>query len=179
VKPVFFKGAVATRRTREKPRPTQLNPRPRLGVESTEIMDTPRIRVLIADDYYAFRQALKVMLTFEPDIEVVAEATSGRQTLEQAQRLKPSVIVTDLSMGALSGRELIRQLVSNDPSVNILIVSGQADQRVIEETMECGAKGYISKSRSLTDVPAAIRKICKGQTIVRRAQANRTADHSV
>jgi two-component system, NarL family, response regulator LiaR len=142
-------------------------------------MATPRIRVLIADDYYAFRQALKVMLSFEPDIEVVAEATSGRQVLEQAKQLKPSAIVMDLSMGTLSGVELVRQLVSNDPAVRILVVSGQADQRVIDETIECGAKGYISKSRSLTDVPGAIRKICKGRTYVRLAQANRTADQSV
>ena len=142
-------------------------------------METPRIRVLIADDYYVFRQALKVMLSFEADFEVVAEATSGRQTLEQAKRLKPSVIVMDLSMGALSGVELVRQLIDNDPAVNILIVSGQADQRVIDESLECGAKGYISKSRSLSDVPKAVRKICKGQTFVRLARAGRTADQSV
>ena len=142
-------------------------------------MDTPRIRVLIADDYYAFRQALKVMLTFEPDMEVIAEATSGRQTLELAKQLKPAAIVMDLSMGTLSGVELVKQLVSHDPAINILIVSGQADQRVIDETLECGAKGYISKSRSLVDVPVALRKICKGQSFVRLAQATRTADRSV
>ena len=85
----------------------------------------------------------------------------------------------DLSMGTLSGVELVKQLVNQDPAINILIVSGQADQRVIDETLECGAKGYISKSRSLVDVPIALRKICKGQSFVRLAQATRTADKSV
>jgi DNA-binding NarL/FixJ family response regulator len=142
-------------------------------------MDTPRITVLIADDYYAFRQALKIMLSFEPDVDVVAEAVNGRQTLELAREHKPTAIVMDLSMGALSGIELIRQLLSEHPRLHILVVSGQADQRVIDEILECGAKGYISKSRSLVDVPVALRKICKGRTFVRLAQANRTADRSV
>jgi NarL family two-component system response regulator LiaR len=143
------------------------------------IMDAPRITVLIADDYYAFRQGLKVMLSFEPDVEVVAEATNGRQALDLAREYKPSAIVMDLSMGALSGVELIRQLLVEHPALHILVVSGQADQRVIDEVLGCGAKGYISKSRSLVDVPVALRKICRGQTFVRLAQANRTADHSV
>jgi DNA-binding NarL/FixJ family response regulator len=142
-------------------------------------MATPRIRVLIADDYYAFRQALKIMLSFEPDIEVVAEASNARQTLELAGKHKPAAIVMDLSMGGLSGIPLIKQLLIEHPAIHILIVSGQADQRVIDESLACGAKGYISKSRSLLDVPVALRKIGKGKSFVRLAQACRTADHPV
>jgi DNA-binding NarL/FixJ family response regulator len=142
-------------------------------------MDTPRIRVLIADDYYVFRQGLKIMLSFEADIEVVAEATNGRQTVEFARDFKPSVIVMDLSMEGLSGVALIKQLHLDLPDVHILVVSGQADRRVIDEALACGANGYISKSRSLADVPVAIRKICKGQSFVRLARCARTADHPV
>lgn len=141
-------------------------------------METPPIRVLIADDYYAFRQALKIMLSFEPDIDVIAEATNGRQTLDFAEQLNPSVIVMDLSMGGLSGVALVKQLLANHPSVHILVVSGQADQRVIDELLECGAKGYISKSRSLRDVPIALRRIVKGKNYVGLAQANRSGDRS-
>lgn len=119
------------------------------------------------------------MLSFESDVDVVAEAMNGRQTLELARKHKPTAIVMDLSMGVLSGVELIRQLLSEHPTLQILVVSGQADQSVIDEILECGAKGYISKSRSLVDVPVALRKICKGRTFVRLAQANRTADRSV
>lgn len=142
-------------------------------------MDTPRIRVLIADDYYAFRQGLKIMLSFEADIEVVAEASNGRQTVELARELKPSVIVMDLSMEGLNGVALIKQLLQQEPDVRILVVSGHANQRVIDEALACGANGYISKSRSLVDVPVAIRKICKGQSFVRLARCARTADHPV
>ena len=143
-----------------------------------EIMETPPIRVLIADDYYAFRQALKIMLSFEPDIDVIAEASNGRQTLELAGELNPSAIVMDLSMGRLSGVELVKKLLTEHPSVHILIVSGEADQRVIDELLECGAKGYISKSRSLRDVPVALRRIIKGKNFVGLAQANRSSDRS-
>lgn len=142
-------------------------------------MDTPRIRVLIADDYYAFRQGLKVMLSFEPDIEVVAEACNGRKTVELAREFKPSVIVTDLSMEGLNGAALIKQLLQEHPDVRILVVSGHADRRVIDEALACGANGYISKSRSLVDVPIAIRTISKGQSFVRLARCSRTADHAV
>lgn len=141
-------------------------------------METPPIRVLIADDYYAFRQALKIMLSFEPDIDVIAEATNGRQTLDLAAELNPSAIVMDLSMGGLSGVELVKKLLAEHPSVHILIVSGQADQRVIDELLGCGAKGYISKSRSLRDVPIALRRIIKGKNFVGLAQANRSGDRS-
>ena len=84
----------------------------------------------------------------------------------------------DLSMGSLSGVDLVKKLLVEHPSVHILVVSGQADQRVIDQLLECGAKGYISKSRSLRDVPVALRRIVKGKNFVGLAQATRSSDRS-
>jgi DNA-binding NarL/FixJ family response regulator len=133
--------------------------------------------VLIADDYYVFRQGVKVMLSYEPDLKVVGEATTSRQTVEQAIKLKPDAVVMDLSMGGLSGVEVIRKILADHPEAKILIVSGQADQRVIDEALAAGAKGFLSKSGSLHDVPVALREIQQGRPFVKLARSSR-ATHS-
>ena len=130
-------------------------------------MAQTQLRVVIADDYYAFRQGLKVMLSFEPDIKVVGEAINGLQTVELVQKHKPEAVVMDLSMGGLSGIDVIKQVMAHAPETKILILSGQADERVINEALAAGAVGYLSKSGSLRDVPLALRKINRGDSFVR------------
>ena len=132
----------------------------------------PQIRVLIADDYYVFRQAIKVMLSFESDMEVVAEATNGRQTVDLALKFKPTAVVMDLSMGGLNGVEVIRQILAELPDTKILVLSGQADRRVIDEVLSCGAVGFLTKSGSLRDVPIAVRELCKGKSFVSLQRAS-------
>ena len=146
-------------------------PRGRAGhrgrFRSIRSMAEIQMRVLIADDYYAFRQGLKVMLGFEPDIKVVGEALNGLQTVELVQKHRPDALVMDLSMGGLSGIEVIKRVVAASPETKILIVSGQADERVINEALGCGASGYLSKSGSLREVPVALRQLHRGNSFVR------------
>lgn len=134
-------------------------------------MEATPLRVLIADDYYAFRQGLKVMLSFEPDITVIAEATNGRQTVELALKHKPDAVVMDLSMGSVSGIEVIRQIVSQLPGTKVLVLSGHSEQRLIEEALASGAHGYLSKSSSLRDVCVGLREIRKGYSFVKVGRA--------
>ncbi|MEO7597596.1 MAG: response regulator transcription factor, partial [Opitutus sp.] len=87
-------------------------------------MAETQITVVIADDYYAFRQGLKVLLSFEPDIEVVGEAINGLQTIELVKKHNPDAVVMDLSRGGLSGIDVIKQVLEHAPETTILIVSG-------------------------------------------------------
>jgi DNA-binding NarL/FixJ family response regulator len=120
------------------------------------------LRVLIADDNYAFRQGLNVLLGFEPDIQVVAVASNDQQTLSLARKHTPEVIVMDLSMGAMSGTDVIRTLVTELPEVRVLVLSGHSDKKMIDGALAAGAAGYLTKSSSLREVPLALRKIRGG-----------------
>lgn len=120
------------------------------------------MRVLVADDNYAFRQGLKVLLSFEEDIDVVAVATNERQTLELARAHRPDAVVMDLSMGNVSGIEMIRTLVQELPATKILVLSGHSDQKVIDATLASGAVRYLSKAGSLHEVVNALREVVTG-----------------
>jgi DNA-binding NarL/FixJ family response regulator len=121
----------------------------------------PVLRVLIADDYYTFRQELKVVLGFETNIQVVGEATSGKQTLELALKLKPDAVVLDLSMGSTNGMHIITQISAELPDTKVLVLSGHSEQQIIDEAIACGASGYVLKSSSLREVAVLLRQICQ------------------
>jgi len=121
------------------------------------------MRVLIADDNYAFRQGLNVLLGFEQDIEVVAVASSDRQTIELALKHRPDAIVMDLSMGTISGTEIIRKLVTELPDSQVLVLSGHSEKRVIDAAFASGAAAYLTKSSSLHEVPVALRQLRQGR----------------
>ena len=125
--------------------------------------DLKRMRVLIADDNYAFRQGLNVLLGFEQDMEVVAVASSDRQTIELALKHRPDAIVMDLSMGAISGTEIIRTLVTELPESQVLVLSGHSEKRVIDAAFASGAAAYLTKSSSLHDVPVTLRQLRQGR----------------
>ena len=142
-------------------------------------MARTQITVVIADDYYAFRQGLKVMLSFEPDIKVVGEAINGPQTVDLVKKHKPEAVVMDLSMGGLSGIDVIKLVLAHAPDTRILILSGQADERVINEALSVGAAGYLSKSGSLREVPVALRKIHRGHSVVRLGRSVNTLEEGL
>ena len=148
-------------------------------IHSVCCMGAKPLRVLIADDYYAFRQGLKVLLGFERDITVVGEATNGRQTLELVSLHKPDAIVMDLSMGAVSGIDVIRQIVSQNLGTKILVLTGHSEQHLIEEALGSGAHGYISKSTSLREVAVGLRAIRDGQSFVRVARFAGTVESQI
>jgi DNA-binding NarL/FixJ family response regulator len=125
--------------------------------------DLKRMRVLIADDNYAFRQGLNVLLGFEQDIEVVAVASNDRQTIDLALKLRPDAIVMDLSMGAISGTEIIRTLATQLPESQVLVLSGHSEKRVIDAALASGAAAYLTKSSSLHEVPVALRQLRDGR----------------
>lgn len=121
-----------------------------------------RIRVVLADDNYAFRQGLNVLLSFEKDIEVVGVAKNERQTIELALAQKPDAVVMDLSMGHVSGIEVIRTLVKELPNTKVLVLSGHSEQNLIDSALACGASHYLSKADSLHEVVLCLRETVHG-----------------
>ena len=122
------------------------------------------IRVLLSDDHRIVREGLRSLLEKEPDIELVGEAEDGRSTLELASRLKPQVVVMDISMPDLNGIDATRKLLEKLPSVKVLALSMHTDQRFIEGMLRAGATGYLPKDCASEELVLAIRTVLSNQT---------------
>jgi two-component system response regulator DegU len=124
------------------------------------------IRVLLADDHSVLRKGLRLLLDFEEDIEVVGEAGDGREAVKLAKKFRPDVVVMDISMPVLSGIEATREIREQLPDTQVLIVSAAPDEDQIKRALNSGARAFVAKQTSLTNVPAAVRELYKGNTFV-------------
>lgn len=121
-----------------------------------------KIRVLLADDHTIVRQGLRVLLEAEPDIEVVAEANTGREAVQMAKKLLPEVVVMDIAMPNLNGLEATRQIAREVPSAKLLVLSSYNDDEYVLQVTEAGAMGYLLKQTAATDLIKAVREARKG-----------------
>jgi DNA-binding NarL/FixJ family response regulator len=107
-----------------------------------------RIRILIADDHPAIRTVIRFMLEEYPRFEVCGEAVDGAKAIKEAQRLKPDVVVLDVTMPVLNGFEAAREIKATLPETAIVILSGNADKRFIEEAKKIGVRAYVAKTKA-------------------------------
>ena len=121
------------------------------------------IRVLLADDHTILRLALRVLLTREPDLEVVADASSGAEALRLAAELTPDVIVMDISMPGMDGIEATRRLVAAVPGVHVLALSTHLERHFVSQMLAAGAKGYVAKSADGEQLLQAIRTVAQNR----------------
>ena len=122
------------------------------------------ITILLADDHDLIRKGIRMVLAFDPDIEVVAEAVNGRQAIELARLLCPAVILMDVAMPLLNGLQAARQILKAFPATKILMLSAHEDEAYIVESVKSGARGYLLKQTSTDQVCTAIREVHKGNT---------------
>lgn len=122
------------------------------------------IRVLIADDHPVFRFGLKALLSTEKDIEIIGEASNGREAMRLADELKPNVILMDINMPEVNGIEATRQIVRAHPEIAILIVT-MLDDDSLFSAMRAGARGYLLKGAEGEETLRAIRASAAGEAI--------------
>ncbi len=122
------------------------------------------IRILIVDDHTILRQGLRLILTQEPDFEVVAEASSGTEAIEQSAKLKPDVAIMDIAMKELNGIEATRQLVKTSPKTAVLVLSMYSDEPYVIRATKAGARGYLLKDSIEDDLLQAVRTVHAGQS---------------
>jgi DNA-binding NarL/FixJ family response regulator len=132
-----------------------------------------RIAVLLAEDHMIVREGLRRLLDAESDIEVVGEATNGRQAVALARKLRPAVIIMDIAMPQLNGLEATRQIRQFLPDANVLVLSAHSDDAYVEKVMALGAKGYLIKQTSASFLAEAIREVQKGNTFFSPSIARR------
>jgi len=127
-----------------------------------------QIQVLIADDHRLFREGLRLILAREEEIAVVGEALDGRKTVDLAGRLKPDVILLDITMPLMSGIEIILPIRQRSPKTKSLMLTASQDEAKIFSALKAGAKGYLSKNTSASDLIKAIRSVHQGEMWVER-----------
>ena len=123
------------------------------------------IRVLLADDHGVVSDGLRMLLSREPDLDVVATAADGAHAVVLATTERPDVVVMDLSMPTLGGVEATRQMRQLTPTTRVLILSGNAQGSVIRAAFAAGVSGYLSKNVRAVDLLDAIRRTYAGESV--------------
>ena len=110
------------------------------------------------------REGFRKMLELDAGLEVVGEAEDGRQAVDLAKKLQPTVVLMDIAMPLLNGLEATRQVLKALPATKVLILSAHSDDAYVENAMDSGARGFLFKQTSAHDVCRAIREVEKGNT---------------
>ncbi len=121
------------------------------------------IKVLLAEDHHIIRQGIRSLLEKTFGIEVVGEATDGRETVRLVSELKPDVVVMDVSMPNLNGIEATRKICEEDPDVKIIALSVHSDDQFVSGMLTAGALGYMLKDCVLEELVKAIQTVANGE----------------
>jgi CheY-like chemotaxis protein len=124
-----------------------------LGLPSS----APVLRVLLADDHEIVREGLASLLAEVPGIEVVGEAANGREAINQANRLRPDVVIMDVAMPLINGDEATRQIKMHLPATRVVALSMYEESDLVAKMRQAGAEGYILKTAPAEELVAAIR----------------------
>lgn len=125
-----------------------------------------KIRVLLADDHKLFRDGLRTMLSGQKNIEVVGDAVDGMMALEMAGKLKPDIILMDISMPGLNGIEATRRIGTEYPDIWVIILSMHSERRFVVESLKAGARGYFLKDSAIEELIRAIETVKSGQVFL-------------
>ena len=117
------------------------------------------IKVLLADDHDLVRTGIRRLLEDVDDIEIVGEAASGEEAVAQARTLQPDVVLMDLSMPGMGGIEATRKLLQHQPDIRIIVVTMHDDELYPQRLLKAGARGYLTKGASVTEIVRAIREV--------------------
>ena len=136
------------------------------------------INVLVVDDHNIVRQGLKALLTAEGDINVIAEAQTGREAVQLTEKYRPDVVIMDLAMPLLNGWEATRQILKAVPSAKVLILSTYDADEHVQQAIAAGAAAYLIKQVAAADLVKAVREVKKGNAYFSPGIAQRLREQS-
>ena len=130
------------------------------------------IRVIIADDHHLVRQGLIALLNAASDIDVIGEAATGDEAVSLVESLRPEVVVMDVSMPRLDGRQATERIKALNLPTEIVILSMHADVMLVKQLLQCGVRGYLLKRSVSDELLLAIRSACRGEVYLSPAISN-------
>jgi two-component system response regulator NreC len=123
-----------------------------------------KLRILLADDHIVMRAGLRALLERQPNLEVVGESENGRETVALAASLRPDIVVMDVGMPVLNGIEATQTIVTQCPTIAVIILSMHADESYVMRALKAGARGYLIKDSAAADLIGAIQSISQGKS---------------
>jgi NarL family two-component system response regulator LiaR len=138
--------------------------KPSASVASTK--QSPKTRIVLADDHPLLRQALKDLLEKEPAFEIVGEAGDGEEAVKLTAQIMPDVVIMDISMPNLDGLQATHQIKARCPNVAVLVLTVHTDDECILEILKAGAAGYLIKSAFGEEVIHAVRAVTTGDMVL-------------
>jgi len=131
------------------------------------------IRVLVADDQSMVRAGFRMLLSDEQDIEVVAEASNGKEAVEKAARFDPTVVLMDIRMPELDGLEATRRILAADSDARVLVLTTFDLDEYVYEALRAGASGFVLKDDPPEQLIAAVRTVASGDALLSPAVTRR------
>ena len=122
-----------------------------------------KLRILLAEDHLTVREGIKMLVNAQPDMEVVGEADNGEIAIAETARLKPDMIIMDISMPVLNGLKATKRLRERCPDLLILALTRHTDDGYLQQLIGAGANGYVLKQSAPTELINAVRAIGSGQ----------------
>ena len=119
-------------------------------------------RILLADDHEIIRRGLRAILETDETFEIAGEAVDGQDAIEKAARLKPDVVVLDISMPGVDGFEATRRIVRDTPNIKVLVLTVHDSDTVATRTLQAGARGYVLKSDAGSELLVALDFVRQG-----------------
>jgi two-component system NarL family response regulator len=127
-----------------------------------------QIRIVIADGHRLFREGMCLILGQEKGIQIVGEAVNGLQTISVVNELKPDVVLLDITIAKIDGTQVVLPIRKKSPKTKALMLTAALDEAMIFKSLKAGAKGYLSKDSSVSDLTKAIKAVHQGQLWIER-----------
>lgn len=135
------------------------------------------IKVLIADDHAIVRAGLRALIVSDPGLELVGEASGGYEAIELIEKMKPDILVLDISMPDLDGIAVTKMLETKNYDVRILILTIHEDKALLREALKSGASGYVLKRVAEKELISAIKIIMRGDMYIDPSMQHTLVDH--
>lgn len=125
-----------------------------------------KLRILLADDHAMIRDGVKALINGEPDLEVVGEASDGREAWHKVKSLQPDILILDITMPDLNGVQATERIKRDAPKVKVLILTAHEDKGFLQQVLQAGASGYMLKRAASAELIRAIRIVAAGDVYI-------------
>jgi DNA-binding NarL/FixJ family response regulator len=136
----------------------------------------PKYRIVIAEDHTILREGLRALLSSSPDFEIVGEAEDGREAIRCVEKLKPHLILTDLSMPRMNGMDAIREIKRRSRETKVLVLTVHKTEEYILATLQAGADGYLLKDSTHAELLAAVKHVLSGKHYISPGISDKVLD---
>ena len=135
------------------------------------------LRILLVDDHEIVRLGLKALLSRYPHFEVIAEARTAQEAIEQTLRLEPDIVVMDIRLPGRNGIEATRDIVEASPATKVIMLTSHADDDVLFDAISAGASGYVLKQIGSDDLIRALETVGRGESMLDPALTQKVFQH--